>query len=500
MLVFIAALSFGCGGPETVDEPPRNVDPSEEAPVSQLRQGGTARVLLPEKPGCLNPYLPECEGAAALTGTVFEAPLAAGPALEHRPFLAERVPAYEAGTLSLDPLTVEIRLREGAAFSDGQPLTSADVEWTYEQAIRLAENGGISPLYSGFGRLSRVETPDDRTARLVFDEPYAFWRDLLTAPVLPRHVYGGRDLVDLALVREPVGSGAFLLEDWTEKKIRLTENRDYWAGEPLPNLEGMELASPPPGEAARSLSAGRVDFGFFAASRRLPDSGDLLRAAAAPVRVETLLLDSRSLDAGDRTAVARAVDREGAASEAGGPVAQSFVPPEFVPGYTPAWEDYDPDAPRRASVDTLDLVYSREPDNPVRERVVAGLVSDLSRTGIEVVSRPVPAGEFYGEILPEGDFDLALFTGGPPAGYGALLPALPPESGEALARSLETLDPDERAETLRRAQERMAGQTAALPLFVWPDTMAWSSTLYGPRPETPYHGLMSDAREWAFYK
>jgi hypothetical protein len=46
----------------------------------------------------------------------------------------------------------------------------------------------------------------------------------------------------------------------------------------------------------------------------------------------------------------------------------------------------------------------------------------------------------------------------------------------------------------------MAGETALLPLFVWPDTMAWSSTLAGPRANVPYWGLMSNAREWAFYK
>jgi len=195
------------------------------------------------------------------------------------------------------------------------------------------------------------------------------------------------------------------------------------------------------------------------------------------------------------------VDRERVAGESGGTVAQSFVPTEFVPGYTPAWEDYRSTVPQGAArTEVLDLVYPSETRDPTRERVVEGLVSELSGSGVEVEPRPVSSGEFFGKVLPEGDFDLALLTTDSTAGYETLLPGLPPASGEALSRSLGTLDTEEQIRTLRQAQQRMAEQTALLPLFVWPDTMAWSSTLAGPRPETPYRGLLSDAREWAFYK
>ncbi len=485
-----------------MDEPPRKAGQVEETPVSQVQQGGTARLALPEIPACLNPYLPQCEGSEALIGAVLEAPLAVGPRLEYRPLLVEQMPSYEAGTLSLEPLTVEVRLREGVTFSDGESLTSADVKWTYEQAIRLAKNGGIAPSYAGFGRVSRVETPDERTARLVFDEPYAPWRDLLTAPILPRHVYEGRDLAELTLDRTPVGSGAFVLGSWGENEVRLTENRNYWAGDPLPNLEGMEITSKPPAETARLLSEDRADFGFFATTLSRPDSGNLLRAVAAPVRVETLLFNSRRLDEATRRGISRATNRERVAGESGASVARSFVPPKFVPGYTPAWEGYNLPGPQEAQVAgrTLDLVYPREPASPIRKKVVADLALDLSGAGIEVEPRPVPLADFFGKVLPGGDFDLALLTMGPPAGYGVLLPSLPPASGETLARGLGTLDTEERTQTLRRAQEEMAAEAAVLPLFVWPDTMVWSSTLAGPRPDAPYRGLMSNAREWAFYK
>jgi ABC-type transport system substrate-binding protein len=152
------------------------------------------------------------------------------------------------------------------------------------------------------------------------------------------------------------------------------------------------------------------------------------------------------------------------------------------------------------SGETLDLVYAEQSKNKLRSEVVEDIVSNLSDAGIEVQPRPVLPGEFFEEVLPDGDFDLALLTTGSPSEYEALLPSLPPNSRETLAQTIVTPDAQERAEMLSRAQREMFGQSALLPLFVWPDTMAWSSTLSGPRPDTPYRGLMSNAREWAFYK
>lgn len=488
-----------------MDEPPRVATPPEDEQVGKVGQGGTARLGLPAslEPACLNPYRAACRGAEALTGAILEAPLVVAPSVEYRPLLAEAVPSYETGTLSLNPFTVEIRLRAGTNFSDGEPLTSADVEWTYEEAARLAGSGGISPLYAGFGRLARVETPDERTARLVFREPYAPWRDLLTAPILPRHVYGGRSLADLTLNEEPVGSGPFVLEGRSKGSLSLIDTPRYWVEEPAyPNLEGVEIRYSDPRTIAEGLSAGRSDFGFFPEGASAAASGDLLRAAAAPTRIELLLFNSRRLeDRAVREDLARAVDRERMAGEVGGgaPVAQSFVPPGFYPGYRPAWERYDGPGPGGPQTDggDLDLVYPAEAGSGVAG-VARAVVSDLSAAGFEVEARPVSPGTLYAEVLPEGDFDLALYTATTPSELGAFEAALPPESG--LKESLAAPDAEEQARRLAVAQERMAEEVALLPLFVWPDTYAWSSALYGPRPDASYRGLAWNAREWGFYE
>ena len=98
-MLFALVVLAGCGGPEMVKEQPRVAGPVQEEPISQVGQGGTARLVLPDslRPGCLNPYLPECRGAEMLAGVVLEAPLAVGPSLSYRPLLAEAIPSYETG-------------------------------------------------------------------------------------------------------------------------------------------------------------------------------------------------------------------------------------------------------------------------------------------------------------------------------------------------------------------------------------------------------------------
>ncbi len=513
LLFLLSLILAGCGGPETLDEPPRNVREPQDAPVGQIEQGGTARIVLPGETTCRNVYFAECQGAEALSGVVFESPLEVGPSTEYRPLLSEAIPSYATGTLGLAPFTVEVRLRADAAFSDGEPVTSADVRWSYEKAAELARSGGISPLYAGFAGLERVETPDPRTARLVFEDPFAPWKELLTAPVLPHHVYEDREFGPRMLDEDPVGSGPFLPESATGDRLRFRENERYWMeGSGFPNLGGLEVRFAPPGAAAEALAGGEADFGTLRSLTlgETTAAGELRFAPVAPVQVEQLLFNSRRLDDKEsRRTLSRAVDRSGVAQAVGGdnasgtfPVARSFVPPRFVPGYVPAWEvgREVPETQDLSGVGTLDLVYLEDERGTGREGAARQAVSDLEAAGARVETRAVPPGEFFGRVLPEGSFDLALYAGGPPAEYGAMLPSLPPEGAELLAGSLAALEPDEQVRLLPEAQRELAAESAVLPLFVWSGSYAWSSGLSGPRPDTPYRSLLWNVREWGFFK
>lgn len=498
LAAFLAVFAYVVGGSnsEVTDEPPRYIEAREKEPVSQVGRGGTARLVFPVsmKPDCLNPYLPGCRGAKALGGVVFEGLFALGPSGEYKPVLAAGTPSYADETLSLEPMTIEVRLRENAAFSDGEAVTSADVEWTYEQAAALADTGKMSPLYSGFSRLEEVEAEGPKTVTLTFEEPYSEWRTLLTAPVLPEHVYGEREFAALPLVEEPVGSGPFLLDEMSESAINFSASARYWREQlEFPRLDGLEIVFKGPSDSAESLSSGRVDFGFFTQPASAPDAGSLLRSEAARTRTELLVFNSRTLDDGLRQALIGDVNRRKVAFEAGPKATDAAftgieAPPEG------AWSNQN--SSTSSPAESLRLVYPA--GGPARDRAARSVVEQLGSSGVEVEAERVSPGEFFRETLPSGSFDLAITDFGSLTEYESLTPFLPEDSSQAVLQSLAEMD--EQGQYLARTQRVMADENALLPLYVWPDSYAWSSTLSGPAPDASQRAVLWNIREWGFFK
>jgi peptide/nickel transport system substrate-binding protein len=134
---------------------------------------------------------------------------------------------------SEDGLTWTFTIREGAKWSDGEPLTAQDVAYTYGLLI---ENQAIHDWNIDFaGNLVSAEAPDDTTFVLTLAQPSPW--DVLTREVfiVPEHVWSefpdpsADDANQLPLV----GSGPFQVTEYeTDEFIRLEANEDYWDGAP----------------------------------------------------------------------------------------------------------------------------------------------------------------------------------------------------------------------------------------------------------------------------
>ncbi len=136
-------------------------------------------------------------------------------------------------------------LREGMKWSDGEPFTSDDIMFWYEDVVLNEE---LSPALPGWlqvnGELGVVEAPDDYTVTFTFAGPYGlFLRQLATpggSPVnaYPRHYmeqfhadYNTENLD--ALVKESS------LEDWValfQSKIGATDDGATWQNPDIPVL------------------------------------------------------------------------------------------------------------------------------------------------------------------------------------------------------------------------------------------------------------------------
>ena len=164
-----------------------------------------------------------------------------------------------------DGLTWTFTVREGVKWSDGQPLTAADVAYTFNRVL----DGG--PEASTWGSylvgVESVEAPDDTTVVLTLKKPNAVL-PLLPIPIVPEHIW--KDVSEKEIKsygNEPtdsqpvVGSGPFRLVEGTAggSTYRFEANPDYWNGAPhVDQVVYRVYKSEDP--AVQALIKGEVDF------------------------------------------------------------------------------------------------------------------------------------------------------------------------------------------------------------------------------------------------
>ena len=182
--------------------------------------------------------------------------------------MSDMSPAPELATswdASDDGLTWTFHMRDGLKWSDGQPLTAADVAYTYGRVLHgSAENAQWG---SYIKNVSTATAPDDTTVVLKLSKPMATL-PLLPIPIIPEHIWKNVSEADMKTYdNEPtpghpiVGSGPFELVDGTSggSTYRFERNPNYWG--PKPHVDEVVLRvyeSPDP--MVQALLKGEVDF------------------------------------------------------------------------------------------------------------------------------------------------------------------------------------------------------------------------------------------------
>ncbi len=180
----------------------------------------------------LNPFSVRGNVARNLRERVFESLLERNydEAFSLYPLLAEEV------FTPPDRSFVRFTLNPKARFSDGQPVTTEDVAFTWE----ILKNKGRPNHRYYYGRVTHIERPNDTTITFHFDPKTADREMALIIglmPILPKHVYAARD-IQAATLQFPIGSGPYIVEEITPgAQVRFQFNPDYW-GADLPVTQG----------------------------------------------------------------------------------------------------------------------------------------------------------------------------------------------------------------------------------------------------------------------
>jgi peptide/nickel transport system substrate-binding protein len=154
------------------------------------------------------------------------------------PELASEVPTADNGGVSPDGLTITWHLKPNLKWSDGEPLTSADVKFTWQAVM---DPGTACTACGGYDKIASIDTPDDTTAVIHFSELYPPWQTLFSTwgngggPILPQHILEGHTALESdPFIHWPtVSSGPFVIKDWVAgDHMELVPNPNYYGNKP----------------------------------------------------------------------------------------------------------------------------------------------------------------------------------------------------------------------------------------------------------------------------
>jgi peptide/nickel transport system substrate-binding protein len=201
-----------------------------QSPSAAPQRGGTLTFATGSYPQDMNPYSPTADNISiAVFGAWWEflvRPAQSGTG--YKPWLAS---SY---TISPDNTTYTFHIRQGVKFSDGTPMTAADVLFSLHRAFT---DPGSQIAFVG-KNLASMTTPDAHTVVIKFK---AAWPYLLAdlsgfnAAILPMKLI--RQEGYKAFLKHPVGTGPFM---WSSSNpgvsITVTRNPYYWQkGKPYLN-------------------------------------------------------------------------------------------------------------------------------------------------------------------------------------------------------------------------------------------------------------------------
>ena len=210
----------GCSVEQPIEPGPAPADPADDNAPSEpvAAQSGVARTLtaaVAYEGSDPNPIGTSSGVFLAAGWHVFEGLYE----LNMHTYRAECGLAADA-PVQIDDLEYEVTLREDTVFSDGSPLTSADV-------VNAFERNGESDLYGAFlSFITAVSAPDERTVRFKLNAPMGsvLQERLALVRVFPA------TLTDEELASKPVGSGPWCYETINAAdggRISFTANHRY---------------------------------------------------------------------------------------------------------------------------------------------------------------------------------------------------------------------------------------------------------------------------------
>ena len=500
-----------------------------------MADGGTLTIGAEQEPDCAD-VINSCGGSSwgywmMTVGTLPQAYVVAkeGDAYVPKP---SSILVGEPTLVTSPKQVVTYKINPKAVWSTGDPITSADFKYMFEQIA----GPDAKDVYdaTGYDKIESVDATAPDTAVVTFKEIYADWKGLFGGSygLMPSKLLTGKDRNAEMKDGYKFSGGPWIIDKW-EKGVAITliPNDKYWGEKPklskvvfkfVPDTASefqaykageVSVIYPQPQIAViDAISAGVEGNNFF--------TGNTGSVEAIWINNSKAPFDTKEV----RQALGYSIDRDAVVNKLFGGLGvkkavQSFNPPIISKFSGSDFSVYTKDL---AKVDSLmkgagwakgaDGIWAKGADrasfklrttagNKRRELTQEILIAQLKEAGFEMQADNIKAGDLFGKALPAGDFQAAIYAQVatfPLPSLSALFQSanIPSDANkqsgqnwtrtniagldDLLKSSDKELDETKRIVTSKSIDKLLAADATSIPLDPLPNIMLWSKKLTGP--------------------
>ena len=380
-------------------------------------------------PGHLNPGITTGYNVHVFADSIYSGLIMLNKNLQPEPDLAE------SWTISDDAKTFTFNIRKDAKWHDGHSVTSEDVKYTFENVLFKYH----SRTKSGLGKkVKSILTPNPKKVIFQLNNSYSPMITRLNvteAPILPKHIFSSGNPNDHSANLNPIGSGPFIFNKYKKgESVELLKNKNFYI-KGLPYFDRLVMRIIPDSVSQLlALQSGEVDYIDRvpgAELKRLQNNPSitLARNTAGPGGGNCIVTITYNLDKNKtsnlavRKALAHAIDRDrivkqvlfGLGRVASAPINKGIA---WAHEYN-SLKKYD-FSPQKAEYILDQAGYKRKSDGirmtldivhfPRFSKYIEAMKQDLSKVGINLVSRALDRSAAVSTIFEKRDFDLNLIS------------------------------------------------------------------------------------------
>jgi peptide/nickel transport system substrate-binding protein len=407
-------------------------------------QAGHLRVAVQSDLKNLNPLLNSNTTDVFVDRLMFEPLLTADPKGNPLPMLAANVPTLANGGISANGLTITYHLRRNVKWTDGVPVTSRDVKWSW-QAIMNPDNNVVSR--HGYDDIAAIATPNADTVVVHLKKPFAPFVDTFFAEsdqpymIAPAHVLARYpNINEISFNNDPsVSDGPFKFVQWVRgDRISLERNDAFFLGRP--GLDRIDVRIIPDEDTSVNLfRTHAIDYMFqasienYPALRSLPDARLVWVNVNGYYYIQLNLARPYLSDSRVRLAIAYAIDKnelDRTLTFGTQTIATADIP-DWMWAFNPNVRSYPhdpaearallreagwapgPDGIMRKNGNELQLVMVTNNSNTTRRREATEVQAMLREVGISAEIKYYPGDVLFapagmGGILQLGKFDMTV--------------------------------------------------------------------------------------------